>query len=77
MSVRIITDGDNSVIYDSVTMTAFGPVFGRDEDPNDFLEWLPKDARSYSANELWNLYGDWIKQRDNEAYDTNTKWQTT
>lgn len=75
MSVRIITDGDNSVIYDSVTMTAFGPVFGRDEDPDEFLEWLPQDARSYNGQELWSLVGDWREQRDNEAFDREIKRQ--
>lgn len=75
MSVRIITDGDNSVIYDSVTMTAFGPVFNRDEDPDEFLEWLPNDARSYNGQELWILVGDWREERDNKAYDTQIKRQ--
>lgn len=73
MSIRIISDGDNSVIYDSVTETAFGPVFGRDEDPNDFLEWLEKDARLYTDKELWSLVGDWRDQRDNEEYDRHSK----
>lgn len=72
MAVRIITGEDGEqVLYDSVTMTAFGVVH-EDEDfaYESFLEWLKKDARSYSDAELNSLYYEWLKEmRDEKAFD--------
>jgi len=41
MSIDIFTDRTGqSVMYDSNSEIAFGPVFGSDETPQDFLDWL-------------------------------------
>jgi hypothetical protein len=56
MGVRIIESNSDSddyaVLYCSTTMTAFGPVFDNAGEAEEFLEWLPGDARSYSDAEL-------------------------
>jgi len=46
MSIKIITDKNTvqSVMYDEATKIAFGPVFGADEHPQDFLEWFAFQA---------------------------------
>jgi len=69
MGVRIITDIESGeqVIYDSVTMTAFGPVFGKEDDVDDFLEWLPEDARKYEQRALDDKVHEWRRQREEEA----------
>lgn len=57
MGVRIlITKDGEEVMYDSVTMTAFGPVF--DDDTFDygldeFIRWM---EREYSVKNLYWLY---------------------
>ncbi len=49
MSIKIFTDRTGqSVMYDSNSEIAFGPIFGEDEDPADFIEWL-EDNR-FEAN---------------------------
>jgi hypothetical protein len=65
MGVRITGQGDEYVaIYDSVTMTAFGPVFTDAEQAEAFLAWLSKtdgrDARMIDESELHNLYSDFL-----------------
>lgn len=73
MAVRIITGEDGEqVLYDSVTMTAFGVVH-EDSDfaYESFLEWLKKDARTYSDAELNSLYYEWLKEMREEATDTD------
>jgi len=68
MGVKIITDIETGeqVIYDSVTMTAFGPVFSSEDDVVDFLEWLSQDARKYEQRELDDEAHRWRKQRKEE-----------
>lgn len=70
MSVRILTaDTGEQVMYDSVTMTAFGVVHeNKDYELEGFLEWLSEDARKYSQVELNDLYYEWLKyvQLENE-----------
>lgn len=63
MGVKILTaDSGEQVLYDSVTMTAFGVVHeNSDYDLDGFLEWLEKDAREYSQAELDGLYYEWLK----------------
>ena len=70
MSVRIIegTDGYKA-IYDSVTMTCFGPVFYEEDDVDAFLEWLPQDARKYTQEELDSKAHEWREEKVNENYD--------
>lgn len=71
MSVRIIEGSDGyKVIYDSVTMTAFGPVFGEDDDVEAFLEWLhPVDARTLSQQELDKQVWRWRSFNEEEVSD--------
>lgn len=68
MGCRILYDAkeDMAALYDSVTDTAFGPVFYQGEDYTDaatraekFLEWLPGDARQYMASELTGWLAMW------------------
>jgi len=42
MDIEILTDKDTnqSVMFCNTDRIAFGPVFGKDEDPQDFLDWL-------------------------------------
>ena len=73
MSVRIIegTDGYKA-IYDSVTMTCFGPVFYEADDVDDFLEWLPQDARLYSQSVLDDHVHEWREHVKEMAFE---RWQ--
>lgn len=59
MSVSTLTEGRYTCLYDSVTMTAFGPIFYEGEDVEAFLRWLPKDARVYSDRELEDAVYSW------------------
>lgn len=72
MAVRIITGEDGEqVLYDSVTMTAFGVVHEYEDFAYEsFLEWLKKDARSYSDAELNSLYYEWLKEKRHEIRET-------
>ena len=73
MAIKILTDGDTnqSVLIDDVEEMAFGPVFGEDEDPLEFLDWLNpsilKDARRLQ-DKLSGLVDQWRKEvLDNES----------
>ena len=67
MAVNYIESKDmEKALYCSTTMQAFGPIFYEDDDVDDFLEWLPMDARRYTDGELDNKYYEWKKQRDEE-----------
>lgn len=63
MAVKIITGEDGEqVLYCSTTMMAFGMVHTNpDHDLNDFIEWLEKDPRKYTIDELLSLYYEWLK----------------
>lgn len=58
MGVRVIesAEGDLASLYDSVTMTSFGPVLESEEEAEMFLAWLPRDAREYEDRDLANQY---------------------
>ena len=46
MGCRTLTDvtqHDYTCFYDSVTMTAFGPVMGSEEEAEAFMKWLEAD----------------------------------
>jgi len=72
MGIEILTDGDTnqSVMFCNTSGIAFGPVFGEDEDPQEFLNWLEyrgfTDARRL---EDLSIHVDrWRKQvEENEA----------
>ena len=42
MAIEILTDKDTnqSVMICNTSEMAFGPVFGEDEDPQDFINWI-------------------------------------
>lgn len=64
MGVRILENKEDGYkcLYCSVTMWAFGPIFYKDEDPQEFLEWLGRiDPRSLTDKELENKVYDWRK----------------
>lgn len=67
MGVRIIRDKEQgySCMYCSTTMWAFGGVFYKDEEPDDFLTWLEathhKDPRELKDSDLENRIHEWRK----------------
>ena len=68
MGVKIIREDGMSCLYDSVTMTAFGVVHsGDDLDLDDFLEWLPEDARKYSNAEIQDKYYALLKYEEEKS----------
>lgn len=81
MSTRILHDtGDRKAcLYDSVTDTAFGPIFTGDgfddaeQEAEAFCRWLPKanaadhrtdDPRWYSAEALMAMYRSFRREVD-------------
>jgi hypothetical protein len=67
MAVNYIENENmEKALYCSTTMQAFGPILYEDDDVDDFLEWLPIDARKYTDGELNNKYYEWRKERDDE-----------
>jgi hypothetical protein len=58
MSVRI-THPTEAVLYCSTTGIAFGPVFDSHADAEDFSDWLGRDARFFTAEELLEQYVEW------------------
>lgn len=68
MSVRILTaDSGEQVLYDSVTMTAFGVVHEKNDfELEDFLTWMPFDVRGCSKSELNDFYYKWLKEVQDE-----------
>ena len=80
MAIKILTDGKTfeSVMYDESTEIAFGPVFGTDEDPAEFMEWfkgLPPFTQKVGilgliARDLSELVDRWrtqTEENENEA----------
>jgi hypothetical protein len=65
MGLRIIVGNEqgchreHAVLFCSTSQWAFGPVFDSEEDADEFIKWLPRDAREYTADELEHLYGSW------------------
>ena len=59
MGLRILSDGDNAVMYCSTSDWAFGPVFGPDEDGTDpqerilrFWKWLDSRLFTFEITQL-------------------------
>jgi len=85
MSIGIFTDGktSQSVMYCNISEIAFGPVFGEDENPQDFLDWAHRlgypDVRTAASEVLGNLVDTWrararmraarkeVEENENEA----------
>lgn len=62
MSVRTTThEGVTTkvALYDSTSDLAFGPLFDSEEDAEDFLAWLPLDARTYDTAGLIEMRHRW------------------
>lgn len=68
MGVRIVEGKDGSqtvaLLYCSVSMWAFGPVFDDWEMADDFLNWLNQDARRLSDHELRTSYHNYLESRE-------------
>jgi hypothetical protein len=63
MGIRILEDKDGyKCLYCSVTMWAFGAIFYDNEDPEEFLEWLKKDARLLTDKEFESAVYDWRRE---------------
>ena len=74
MSVRIIEGTDGyKCLYDSVTMTAFGPIFYDEDDIDDFLEWVKVDPRKCSQEALDNIVHEWREYVEEQAFDRYTE----
>ena len=74
MATEILTDKDTnqSVMICNTSEMAFGPVFGENENPLDFIGWCEEDGyreiRSLSSEHLSNLVDRWRKEVfDNES----------
>lgn len=68
MGVRIIDGDDGAVLYCSVTMWAFGPVFSGSIEAQEFLDWLGReDPRVFTDTELRGRYHDWLAEKEEEA----------
>jgi len=68
MCVKIIADLEQNckVLYCSSTMTPIGIVMKYDDEVEDFIEWLDKDARAYSTEELATEYYKWLDELEKE-----------
>ena len=71
MGVRIMYDSDaehtgRAALYDSVTETAFGPLFMNPDEAQELLDWLGdgKDPRAMTALELDNHHTDWLAEKE-------------
>ena len=64
MSVQILKDKATGYqcLYCTTTMTVFGEVYCGEEDLNNFLKWLPKDARQYTREELSDKFHEWMAE---------------
>jgi len=61
MSVQVIDNGEYACLMCTTTMHVFGDVFYSDknEDPYQFLEWLPEDPRIISEPDLSSKIEEW------------------
>ena len=85
MSIEILTDIDSyqSVMFCNTGMVAFGPVFGEEEDPQDFLDWYDKNycktdnigVRMLSDQNLLGFVERWRKETsENEAEEASVRY---
>jgi hypothetical protein len=59
-----------AVMYDSVTMWAFGPIFdGGASDAEEFIEWLTAGPLEYRDGQLENLHAMWSRNRNEPCPD--------
>lgn len=87
MSIEILTDRDTnqSVMFCNTSEIAFGPVFGEDEDPQDFLDWVETELTILSKDEIHQIKSyvlskfvdQWRKQvEENEAEASGERYFT-
>lgn len=73
MSVAILQDQETGYkcMYCNTTMWAFGGIFYENEDPWDFIDWLPDDPRSIiDDRELETLISRWrLHNQEKEICD--------
>lgn len=62
----LVSKGGDCCFYCSTTMFAFGPVFESEEEAEAFREFLDKDPRFYTDNELDELLADMRKKNEEE-----------
>ena len=75
MAIEILTDRDTnqSVMFCNTSEMAFGPVFGEDENPMEFLDWCNEelghpDIRRLSTDVLLESVDKWrVQVEENEA----------
>ncbi len=79
MSVRVLSDDDQTCLYCSTSMWAFGPIFRSRQEAEDFLAWFQTtpllddlkitwigerhDPRSLTDNQLEIAYSRWLTAR--------------
>jgi hypothetical protein len=75
MGVRTLFDPDlgKAVMYDSVTDTAFGPLFESAEDIEAFLAWLHDETATDPRQMADALLTSWLIKWD-EARSQNIDW---
>jgi hypothetical protein len=74
MGVRILQGDkshDGAVLYCSVSMWAFGPVFEDEDEAQQFLNWLDVDPRKLSEPELHVKYLEFL-EREKSTDDEET-----
>jgi hypothetical protein len=68
MGCRILEDREDgfACMYDSVTMTAFGPVFDDGQQLENFMAWLGPDTdpRKLDDNELSALLAKFLEHEE-------------
>jgi len=72
MGCRIIEEPAGfACMYDSVTMTAFGPVFDGGQELENFLAWLGDDVdpRKLAADELAELHAEFLDEEEKLPQD--------
>lgn len=60
-------DSEGAILYCSSSGRAFGPVFVDAEEAQEFIEWLPVDARMLGYEELAEHVSDFRFQRETRA----------
>jgi len=85
MSIGIWRDEEKRIggLYCNTDEIAFGPVFGAEEDPQDFLDWYEDstkasryiDVRRLTATYLTHLVDEWrkeVEENENEEKGMRT-----
>lgn len=60
MGCSILSGEDGACFYCSVADVAFGPRMKSEDIAEAFMNWLDKDPRHYSMDELMKLYNKFI-----------------